>query len=133
MLTQDEARSLVDRIFKFSRSPEVAVNLRWRQDCNTRFANNQITTAGLTTDLEVSIEVTQDHRTGSTSTTETTDEALERAVRHAEDLAALTPPNPEYVEPLGPQNYPQIHAFDDATAAVRSAGGLKLGGWSTAF
>jgi len=120
MLTQDEARALADKIFRFSRSPEVAVNLRWRQDCNTRFANNQITTAGFTTDLSIDVSVTQDRRTGSTSTTESTDEALERAVRHAEDLAALTPPNPEYVEPLGPQNYPPIHAFDDATAAARS-------------
>ena len=121
MLTEDEARALAEKVFKVSRSPEVAVNLRWRQDCNTRFANNQIMTAGLTTDLEVSIQVTQEHRTGSTSTTETTNEALERAVRHAEELAAFTPPNPEYVEPLGPQSYPQIRAFDEASAAARSA------------
>jgi predicted Zn-dependent protease len=121
MLTQDEARALADKILKFSRSPEVVVNLRWQQDCNTRFANNQITTAGFTTDLSTNISVTQDRRTGSTSTTETTDEALERAVRHAEDLAALTPPNPEYIEPLGPQDYRQIPAFDESTAAARSA------------
>jgi predicted Zn-dependent protease len=121
MLTQDEARALIDRIFKFSRLPEASASVWWRQNCNTRFANNQITTAGFTTDLSIDISVTQDRRTGNTSTTETTDQALERAVRHAEDLAALTPANPEYVEPLGPQKYPEIPAFDESTAAARSA------------
>ncbi len=120
MLTRDEARAITDRILKLSHAPEVAVNLNWRQNCNTRFANNQITTAGFTTDLRVGIDVTQDRKTGTTSTTETSDEALARAVRRAEDLAALAPPNPEYVEPLGPQDYPQIPAFDDATAGARS-------------
>jgi predicted Zn-dependent protease len=41
-------------------------------------------------------------------------------VRHAEELAALTPEDPEYVVPLGPQDYPEIAAFDEATAGARS-------------
>ena len=121
MLTRDEAHALIDRIFKFARLPEISASVNYSQECNTRFANNQITTAGLTTDLSISVSATQDHRTGNTSTTETSDEALERAVRRAEDMAVLTPPNPEYVEPLGPQKYPVIQAFDEATAAARSA------------
>ena len=121
MLTQDEARALTDRIFGFSRSPEISATVNYTQECNTRFANNQITTAGFTTDMSIYITVTRERCTGDTSTTETTDEALERAVRRAEDMAALTPANPEYVEPLGPQHYPQIRAFDQLTAAARSA------------
>jgi predicted Zn-dependent protease len=53
-------------------------------------------------------------------TTDTSEEGLGRAVRHAEELAALTPEDPEYVEPLGPQNYPEIAAFDEATTGARS-------------
>jgi predicted Zn-dependent protease len=120
MLSRDEARSLVDRIFKMSKSPEMAVNLYWQQECNTRYANNQITTAGFTTDLRLNISVTLGHKTGNTSTTDTSEEGLGRAVRHAEELAALTPEDPEYVEPLGPQNYPEIAAFDEATSGARS-------------
>jgi predicted Zn-dependent protease len=121
MLSRDEARNLVDRIFKMSKSPEMSVNLRWQQECNTRFANNQITTAGFTSDLRLYISVTLGHKTGSTSTTEVSDEGLSRAVQHAEALAALTPEDPEYVVPLGPQDYPEIAAFDEATAGARSA------------
>jgi predicted Zn-dependent protease len=121
MLSRDEARNLVDRISKMSKSPEMSVNLRWEQECNTRFANNQITTAGFTSDLRLDISVTLGHKTGSTSTTETSDDGLSRAVQHAEELAALTPEDPEYVVPLGPQNYPEIAAFDEATAGARSA------------
>jgi predicted Zn-dependent protease len=121
MLTRDEARALTDRILKISRLPEVAASVSWRQNCNTRFANNQITTAAFTSILSIIISVTERRRTGNTSTTETSEEALVRAVRRAEDLAALTPADPEYVEPLGPQDYPEIPAFDEPTAAARSA------------
>jgi predicted Zn-dependent protease len=120
MLNRDEAQNLVDQVFKMSKSPEMAVNLRWQQECNTRFANNQITTAGFTSDLRLDISVTLGHKKGSTSTAETSDDGLSRAVRHAEDLAALTPEDPEYVAPLGPQDYPEVAAFDAATAAARS-------------
>jgi predicted Zn-dependent protease len=119
MLSRDEARNLVERIFKMNKSPEMSVNLWWQQECNTRFANNQITTAGFTSDLRVNISVTLGHKTGSTSTTDIGDDGLSRAVRHAEELAALTPEDPEYVVPLGPQNYPEIAAFNEATAAAR--------------
>ncbi len=120
MLTRDEVRSIADRIFKLGRYPEMGVNVWWRQNCHTRFANNHITTAGFTVDLHVTVEVTQERKTGSTSTTETSDEALTRAVRKAEELATLAPPNPEYIEPLGPQNYPEIPAYDEASANARS-------------
>lgn len=121
MLTRDEARALVDRIFKLTRTPEVAVSLAWRQNCNTRFANNHITTAGFTTDFNISIEVTEEHRSGAASTSETTEASLRDAVRRAEELAALSPPDPEYVEPLGPQTYPEIAAFDQVSAEARAA------------
>jgi len=120
MLSRDEAGNLAERIFKMSKSPEMSVNLYWQQECNTRYANNQITTAGFTTDLRLNISVTLGHKTGNTSTTDTSEEGLGRAVRHAEELAALTPEDPEYVEPLGPQNYPEIAAFDEATTGARS-------------
>ena len=120
MLTRDEAHALLDRVLKLSRFPEISANVDYTQECNTRFANNQITTAGFTTDLSIRVSVTRDQQTGTTSTTETSDEALERAVRRAEDMAALTPPNPEHVEPLEPQKYPDIRAFDEPTAAARS-------------
>jgi len=120
MLTADEAHTLIDRILKFGRLPEISASVNYAQECNTRFANNQITTAGFTTDLSIEVSATQDRRTGNTSTTEISDEALERAVRRAEDMAALTPANPEYVEPLEPQHYPEISAYDEPTAAARS-------------
>jgi len=120
MLSRDEAHSLTERIFKMSKSPEMSANLNWQQECNARYANNQITTAGFTTALRVGISVTLGHKTGNTSTTDTSDEGLGRSVRDAEELAALTPEDPEYVEPLGPQDYPEVAAFDEATGLARS-------------
>jgi predicted Zn-dependent protease len=121
MLTEEEARSIVDRILKASRAPEVSVRLTSHQNCNTRFANNDVTTAGFTSDLSVHIEVRQDRKTGIASTTETSDDALRRTVARAEELAAVALPDPEYVEPLGPQSYPKIAGYDEASANARSA------------
>jgi predicted Zn-dependent protease len=120
MLSEEEARSITDRIFKASRTPEASVSLGWRQNCNTRFANNGVTTAGYTSDLAINIEVKQDRRTGAASTSETSDEALRRTLARAEELAAVAPPDPEYVEPLGPQSYPKVAAYDEVNSNARS-------------
>ncbi len=46
------------------------------------------------------------------------DESIEQAVRRSEDLAKLAPDNPEYVEPLGPQEYLTSSAYFDSTASI---------------
>ena len=121
MLTEEEARSIVERTLRASRSPEVSVHLGWHQNCDTRSANNAVTTAGFTSDLTINIAVSQDRKTGIASTTETSDDALKRAVDRAQELAAVALPDPEYVEPLGPQKFPQIAGYDEASANARSA------------
>jgi predicted Zn-dependent protease len=99
----------------------VSVGLGWRQNCNTRFANNGVTTAGYTSDLTINVEVKKDRKAGAASTSETSDEALRRAVGRAEELAAVAPPDPEYVAPLGAQSYPKVAAYDEPSANARSA------------
>lgn len=121
LLNRMECQALADKIIKLAKADEVAVRVSSTQNCNTRFANNAVTTAGFTGDLSVRIEVTQDKRSGAVTTSESSDAALERAVRQAEAIAELAPPDPEYVEPLGPQKYPPIRAYSEASAAARSA------------
>lgn len=118
---RDEMKALAEKLLKLVRADEAAVSLAATQNCNTRFANNSITTAGLTRDLSVHLTVTRERKSGTVTFTELSDAALARAVRQAEAIAAVTPPNPEYVEPLGPQDYPEIKAFHQESARARSA------------
>lgn len=121
LLRPEEMKALAEKVLKLVRADEAAVRLATTQNCNTRFANNSITTAGLTSDLSVNLTVTREQKSGSVTVTELSDDALARAVRQAEAIAEVTPPDPEYVAPLGPQDYPEIKAFHDQSARARSA------------
>jgi predicted Zn-dependent protease len=121
LLTREEAKRLLEKILGLSKLREVAVSLHSSQNCNTRFANNAVTTAGFTESLAIDVTVTRERRSGSARTSETTEAALADTVRRAEAIAETAPADPEYVAPLGPQPYPEIQAFYQESARARSA------------
>ena len=59
-------------------------------------------------------------RTGTVTANEFDDASIERAVRRSEELARLAPEDPEFMPPLGPQQYvaPSTGAYTPATAAI---------------
>ncbi|MBC8167040.1 MAG: TldD/PmbA family protein, partial [Bryobacteraceae bacterium] len=115
MLTRDQARQLLDKVLKFSSAPECSVSLDESEQAFVRFANNGVTTSGFTVERTITISSTRDNRTGVTQTTDLTDEALRAAIKRAEELAAIAPPNPERVDPLGPQKYAEYDNWDERT------------------
>ena len=116
--TSEQARTLADRILSFSKAAECEVSLRQSQTGHTRFAANEITTAGMVRNVSVSITSREGGKSGSTTTDELDDSLLREAVARSEALMAAARPDPEQVESLDPQQYPPIPAFDDATAAA---------------
>lgn len=120
MLSQQEAKNLVDQVIGYSKLPQCQADLSWTEDSFIRFANNGITTSGYRIAQQVSISsVTEDKREGNAVVTELTDEALRRGVALAEELARISPPNPEDMPALGPQKYLVLKNFDSFTAAAR--------------
>ncbi len=104
------------------------MSLRLAEEGHTRFAANDITTAGMARTARVQITSREGGRNGSTTTDELDESLLREAVARSEALMAAARPDPEQVEGLGPQNYPEIPAYDDATAAcgpVRRRDGVK--------
>jgi predicted Zn-dependent protease len=120
MLTQDEAQKLTQKLIGLSTYPECTVSISATEQAYTRFANNGITTASFSRRHAASISVTRDGQTGSYSVNELDDDSLRKAVKKAEELAGLAPPNPERLGPVGPQQYPSVSDFDDFTAKARS-------------
>jgi len=116
--TSEQARSLANRILSFSKAPECEVSLRLSETGHTRFAANEITTAGMVRNVMVTITSREAGKSGSTTTDELDDSLLREAVSRSESLMAAARPDPEAVESLEPQQYPTIPAFDDATAAA---------------
>src|ERR1700761_6112337 len=114
--TSEKARALTDRILSFSKARECEVSLRLSEAGHTRFAANEITTAGMLRDVTVGITSREGGKSGSTTTDELDDSLLREAVARSEALMAAARPDPEQVEGLDPQHYPAIPGFDDATA-----------------
>ena len=117
LMTRDEARKLVDRILSYSTADECEVAIGASDVAHNRFANNSITTTGATSGIMITIASTRGGRKGTSATNEAGDSALKAAVAKSEELAGYAPSDPEYVEPLGPQKYPEVPgAYDRATA-----------------
>jgi predicted Zn-dependent protease len=119
MITREQAQKLIEKILSYSTLSDCSVNIGETETAQVRFANNGITTAGFTVERTISIASTREQRTGSVSLNEIDDAALKAAVAQSERLAAIAPPNPEYMEPLGPQKYAEA-AWDEETSSARS-------------
>jgi len=119
--TEKDCRRIAERALGYARVDDASVSLVFERASNTRFANNEITTSGATDAVSVVVSATQETRTGRVSLNEVADAALERAMRRAEELASLLPPDPEYVGPLPKQAYLTIPAWDEATARTGAA------------
>ena len=113
--TQEQAQSLADRILSFSKAKECEVSLRLSAEGNTRFAANDITTSGSSRTVSIGITSRDGGRSGSTACDELDDASLKEAVARSEALMASASLDPELVDGLGPQVYPVIPGFDEAT------------------
>jgi predicted Zn-dependent protease len=120
MLTRDEAQKLAEKVIGLSTFPDCQVTITASEQAYTRFANNGITTASLNLRHTVTIAVARDGKAGVMTVNDLDDGSLRAAVKKAEELAAIAPPNPERLTPLGPQEYPTVNDYDERTANARS-------------
>jgi predicted Zn-dependent protease len=120
MLSQQDIKNIVDQVIGYSKLPECEVYVNWTEDDFIRFANNGITTSGYRITQQISISsTTADKRSGNAVVGELSAEALKNGVKQAEELAAISRPNPEDMPALPAQKYPHLSNFDDYTAAAR--------------
>lgn len=119
-MTKDEAKKVIDQVLSLSTAPDCQVSMISRHSSYTRYANNEITTSGAARDLTLSVTSAIERKTGRATVNEVSMEALQRVVTRSGELARIAPPDPEYMEPLEPQNYPEVQAFFERTAAARA-------------
>lgn len=117
-LNEAQARELVQKILKLSKSEVCEVFVGGGTSGNIRYARNTVSTAGITEDLSLAVTARNGKRSGTATGNQFDDATLERVVRRAEELAQLAPEDPEAMPPLGAQQYrPNPAAWSDATAA----------------
>src|SRR4051812_13509362 len=117
--TREQAKALIDRALSSSKAEETFVVLNGGDRGNLRFARNTATTSGASSGYSLAITAGFGQRAGTVTTAEFDDTALQRALRNAEEIAKLSPENPESMPPLPPQTYGKVSAFfDDAAGAT---------------
>lgn len=121
MLTREQTQQLTAKALKFSSFPDCSAGFSEDEVAYVRFANNGVTTSAFTIERSLVISSTRDGKTGTSSTTDFSDDALQAAVKQSEELAGIAPVNPEYVPPVGPQKYAGRDNWDASTADARSA------------
>ncbi len=126
--TREQAKTLIDRTLSFSKADETQVTLTGGDRANARFARNSVTTSGASSGYSVAIQAKFGQRIGTVTASEFSDASLQRAMRNAEEIARLSPENPEAMPFVGPQTYADVHTyFEDAAAATPEwrAGAVK--------
>ena len=115
MIPSAEAlRAMASKILGLSGAGEALVRLGAERRGNTRFANNGITTAGSSEDLTVTVVSVFGKRHGAARTNVTDEASLARVVRRSEELARLSPADPEWLPVLPPQTYLKAEGLDSA-------------------
>ena len=118
MIGPDEFKRLAAIALDASQGDHTFVSLRERKGGTARFANNQIVQHVNTFRHVLTVNVAIDGRTGSSATTELSPRAILAATARAEEIARVSPPDPEYMAPLQAQEYPERGAFSEETAAA---------------
>ncbi|WP_299210607.1 TldD/PmbA family protein [uncultured Dokdonia sp.] len=118
IFSKEEARKILEKALSFSTADACVVNLSGSQGGNIRYARNSVSTAGYQSNQNLAVTSSFGKKSGTATIDELDDESLKKVVQRAEELAKLSPENPEYMEPLGPQVYDESKTFIEATANI---------------
>lgn len=118
VLSRAECEDIVARALELSKADACRVSVGSSYETNLRFADNQMSTSGVTDDASITISPVFGKKRASVSTNDVSREGLARAVAQAEALAKLSPDDPELMPELPAQQYASIPAWFDSTASL---------------
>lgn len=118
MLTREQAMTIVEKAVKMSKADAVDVQVNTYTQGNIRFADNQVSTAGATTDAQLGIQSAFGPKHAVVTTNDLSDEAIKRAVEQSERLAKLAPDDPEAMPQLGSQPYAPVNSYFESSASL---------------
>ena len=105
-MSKDEAQALTKKVLSYVTAANAArISVGSGNLANSRFAVNQISTAGDSFQTQVSVRATVGKRSATASGNRLDDDSLKALVQKAEALAKLSPEDPETLPELGPQTY----------------------------
>lgn len=115
---KDEAKEIMSRALKFSSADACEINLNGNISGNIRYARNTVSTAGVNSNQTLVVQSNFGKKVGTATIDEFDDASLEKVVKRAEELAKLSPESPEFMGPLGPQEYEESQTAIQKTADI---------------
>ncbi|MGH7254294.1 MAG: PmbA/TldA family metallopeptidase, partial [Nitrospirales bacterium] len=122
LTSEQDARFLADLVLKHSTGESTFVALLEQHEGTTRFANNQVVQNVNARRLSLSVTVAFGQQHGSASTSDCSVGAVRDALRRAEAVARLSPPDPEYLPPVSAQTYVTVPTWRAETDQAGYAG-----------
>jgi predicted Zn-dependent protease len=122
---RDEFQFLADLVLKRSTGDHTVVRLHDQHGGTTRFANNQVIQNVDTRRGLLSVTVAFERRQGTASTTDFTAGAIQDALARAEQIARLSPDDPEYLPPVDQPEYLIVPTTRPETVAAGPARRLE--------
>lgn len=116
--TEQEARKIMEKALSFSKADACEINLEGSESGNIRYARNSVSTSGHRSNQTLVVQSNFGKKMGTATIDEFDDESLKRVVARSEELAQLSPENPEFMGPLGPQVYDTAINYVEATANI---------------
>lgn len=116
--TREEAKKILEKALSFSKADACEINLSGNNSGNIRYARNTVSTAGYQSSQSMVVQSSFGKKVGTATIDEFDDASLEKVVRRAEELAQLSPENPEFMPPLGPQTYDDSITYKESTANI---------------
>lgn len=116
--SKEEARQIMEKALSFSKADACEINMGGSESGNIRYARNTVSTSGHRSNQTLAVQSSFGKRSGTATIDEFDDASLEKVIRRAEELAKLSPENPEFMAPLGPQEYDESNTFAQSTADI---------------
>ncbi|TRX59471.1 TldD/PmbA family protein [Fulvivirga sp. M361] len=116
--SKEEAKQLLEKALSFSKADACEITLNGSESGNIRYARNSVSTAGHRSNQTMSVQSSFGKKSGVATIDEFDDASLQKVVGRSEELAQLAPENPEFMEPLGPQEYLDSKTYVEATAKI---------------
>lgn len=116
VMTREQMLAVLEKVVKLSKAERIGANLNnfWR--ANTRFAANQMSTAGAIENTQLGVASWFGNRRAAVSSNDLSDEGIARTVAQSEALAKIAPPDPEDMPALPAQTYKPVKAYFETTA-----------------
>ena len=118
LASESAFRRIADIVLSASQAEHTLVNFNDSQTTTLRFANNQVVQHVSEHGPSLSVQVANGKKAGSASTNRLDRDSLIQVVRKAEELANITPDDPEYLPPLPQQNYLNLPTYRGSTAST---------------